>query len=120
MTQNLFPALDKDETLKRVREAWDLSGDFPVPKFTVRCPICGSEEVQARYWSFHDANKHYHHAVPYRCDISFKCTRCSAIWEHGIPIPEAVYRRHIPEPLHYITKTYRWREVKEKLNQVKG
>ena len=31
------------------------------------------------------------HANPYRCDVSFKCCDCSAVWTHGVAIPEAMF-----------------------------
>ena len=117
---NVFPPLSKDQILKRVEESWDLSGDFPMPKDIIKCPVCGSKEIQARFWAFH-LSSDPHSRVPYRCDVSFKCTRCSAIWIHGIAIPEEMYKKHASlEPGKQASKLYRWREVKKILENTKG
>ena len=107
--QNLFPALTEDEVLERVEESWDLSGDFPMPKFAVKCPVCGSEEIQARLWQFTHKDSG---GAKYRCNVSFKCTRCSAVWMHGVVIPEEMFRKHVKENENQ-AKMYHWREVKE-------
>ena len=117
MAHNIFPPLSKEEILKRVEDAWDLSGDFPMPKDAIRCPVCGSKEIQARSWSFFpspDPNSR----IPYRCDISFKCTRCSAVWIHGVAIPKEMYKKHASlEPGKRASVRYSWREVKKILEQ---
>ena len=118
MARNVFPSLSKEEILKRAEEAWDLSGDFPIPKDIIRCPVCGSKEIQARYWLFHPSGNP-DSRVKYRCDVSFKCTRCSAVWVHGVAIPEELYKKHISEPGKQSSMRYSWREVKKILEQVK-
>ena len=119
MVRNVFPPLSKEKILKRVEKAWDLSGDFPLPKGIIKCPVCGSEEIQVRYWAFHpsaDPNSR----VPYRYDVSFKCTRCSAIWTHGIAIPERMYKKHASlRPGEHASIRYPWRKVKKILEQAK-
>ena len=121
MVQNIFPPLSKEEILKHVKENWDLSGDFPLPQFTVHCPVCGSEEVQLQFVSFHPSREPDTSRVPYRCVVGFKCTRCSAMWAHGIAIPEEMYRKHIPLGAEkQDSKSYTWREVKKILEQAKG
>ena len=120
MTRDVFPPLSKEEILKRVEETWDLSGDFPLPKDTIRCPVCGSEEIQVRDWIFHLSADPSVSRVPYRCDVNFKCTRCSAIWTHGIAIPEEMYKKHASlEPGKHASVRYSWREVKKILEQTK-
>ena len=117
MVRNVFPPLSKEEILNRVEEAWDLSGDFPLPKVPIKCPVCGSGEIQARNWIFHLARDPSISRVPYRCDVSFKCTRCSAVWVHGIAIPEKIYRKHVKTGEKQ--RGYYWREVKKILEQTK-
>lgn len=99
----MFP--DIDNVLDRVRESWDLDRELPVPKFDLQCPICNCGQIQLRQYSFH-----YRHKTgsrnPYRCDVSFKCTQCSLVWTHGVVVPEAMYKRHENEMIH-------WREAKE-------
>ena len=120
MARDIFPSLSKEQILKRVEEAWDLSGDFPMPKDIIRCPVCGSKEIQAQVWAFHRSSTPNISRIPYRCDIGFKCTRCSAIWTHGVAIPEEMYKKHASlEPGKRASVRYSWREVKKILEQAK-
>ena len=110
--KNIFPSFDPETVLKRVQEKWDLSGDFPLPKWDIRCPVCGSPHVQARNWQF---AYQYNSPTKYRCNVSFKCTECSAVWIHGVVITEEMFRKHVKidnKPVYYP-----WREVKEKLGR---
>jgi len=115
--QNIFPAYSEEEVLNRVSKAWTIEeGDvFPLPKFVVECPVCKSVDIQARNWQFtlkdSGGNK-------YRCNVSFKCTQCSAVWTHGVVIPEIMFRKHVKGNIHQ-TKLYHWREVKKLLEEGK-
>lgn len=117
MTQNLFPAYPCEEVLKRVARMWTIGEDdlFPLPKFVVRCPVCGSTDIQARNWQFayRDAG-----GCRYRCNVSFKCTVCSNVWTHGVVIPERMFRKHVRDNPHR-TRLYHWREVRKILEEVK-
>jgi len=112
MKQNLFLALPCDEVLRRVKKKWEFIKGFPFPKFIVRCPECGSTEIQARFWHFHYRNKG---GCKYRCDVGFKCTVCSLAWVHGVAIPEEEYKKRMPP--NQISITYHWREVKKILEE---
>ena len=107
--KSLFPSYKEEEVIRRVKQAWDLSLDFPMPKFDLRCPVCGSFDIQARNWQFVFKDSG---GCKYRCNVSLKCTYCSAVWIHGIVIPEELFRRHVKENEHQ-TRLYHWREVKE-------
>ena len=111
MKQNIFPAFSEKEVLERVKRAWDLSTDFPIPKFRIICPICKSEAIQARNWQFQYRDVG---GCKYRCNVSFKCTQCSHAWVHGVVIPEELFRKHVRGNVHQ-TKLYHWREVKKML-----
>lgn len=87
-----FPALDAEETLGAVRGRWDLRAPLPRPlDGWLACPVCRSPEPQPRYWQFHTMAGV--HTLPWRCDISFKCTSCSAVWIHGLPLDEETWER---------------------------
>lgn len=111
MVQDLFPALGEDEVLRRVAERWTIGEDdeFPLPKFEIRCPVCGSAEVQARNWQFvyRDAG-----GAKHRCNVSVKCTVCSHVMTFGVVIPERMYKKHLSS---VGSKIYHWREVRERL-----
>lgn len=73
-----------------MRGRWDIDGVLPVPlPGWLACPVCRAEEIQAREWMFHVRKGS--HANPYRCDVSFKCCDCSAVWWHGVAVPQAMF-----------------------------
>lgn len=77
-----------DDVHARVAKRWDFNGPLPQPTpGWLRCPICGDEQPTPRYWRFHQRPAS---SVRWRCDVSFKCTDCSHVWVHGIPLPDAV------------------------------
>ena len=104
MKQNIFPAYKN--VIDRVKGKWKLCY-FPLPKFTIKCPVCGSEDIQARNWQFvyRDVGGH-----KYRCNVSFKCTVCSFVFTFGLVIPEKLYKMHLDT---VGSKIYHWREVKK-------
>jgi len=111
--QNIFPAYSEREVLEKVSKAWTISDEdlFPLPKFIVRCPVCESEDIQARNWQFTFKDSG---GAKYRCNVSFKCCNCSSVWTHGVVIPEEMFRKHVRGNIHQ-TKLYHWREVRELL-----
>ncbi len=73
-----------DEELFKLRdEHWDISplfrGEPPVPKFEIRCPLCGSNVVCIKHYMLHEA-----HPGQYRVDVWLKCMKCFHVWVHGI------------------------------------
>lgn len=89
----MFPELDAEEVLVRTRLRWDLSGPLPVPvDGWLACPVCRFEQVQVRFWRFH-VRSDIGHTVPHRCDVSFKCTGCAAVWIHGVVLDEHTHTR---------------------------
>lgn len=106
-----FPDLGADEVLDRVGARWDLDQPVPVPIGDwLACPVCRTPEPQPRYWLFLDRSGH---AIAYRCDIGFKCTDCSAVWVHGLAIPERVFRPWRKR----VGKRIDWREAKQRLEE---
>jgi len=112
--QDIFPGYDEAEVLRRVAERWTIGDDdlFPLPKFEIRCPVCGSADVQARNWQFvyRDAG-----GAKYRCNVSFKCTVCSHVMTSGVVVPERMYKKHLSSPG---SKLYHWRDAKAKLEEL--
>ncbi len=61
----------------------------PTPRFTVRCPVCGSTTVCIKHYLLHSREKLGKRQ--YRVDVWFKCMNCFAVWVHGIHLPEELY-----------------------------
>ncbi|MFH5833758.1 hypothetical protein [Halalkalibaculum sp. DA384] len=101
-----FPTFTPEEVRDRIRRMWDFSGPVPLPKFAPQCLVCGHDEILCKHWRFH-IRKSRHSSSIYRCDVGMKCTACSAVWQHGLVVPEAMHpgKRRI---IH-------WREVKREL-----
>ena len=133
--QNIFPEYSPEEVVERVKARWDLSGDFPMPKAPVLCPHCFAEkfteliaqgaplwkasrrareyasDVQGRLWQFVYKDSG---GAKYRCNVSFKCTRCSMTWAYGIVIPKEMFDKHRTGNGNQ-AKMYHWREVRERV-----
>ena len=101
--------LEQVET--RVRGFWDLSNGFPMPRNTLLCPVCRSPEVGIKHCRFFKVN-HKPKTTPYRCDVSFKCFNCSAVWMHGVPVPKEAFKC-----LHNGGRAWTWRQMRCRLNQ---
>lgn len=114
MKQNIFPAYKPEEVLERVKEYWDFVKGFPIPKKKIRCPVCGSEDIQARNWQFVYKDSG---GCKYRCNVSFKCTVCSNVWTHGVVVPKEIFKMHVKDNPHK-AKLYHWREVRKILEVV--
>lgn len=94
-----FPRADG---LERTQEAWILD-PLPHPRFDLACPVCkrGSTRfgtVMIRGWKYHDRQtKHANQDRTRRCDVSFKCIECSAVWVHGLVVTERHYQERAQE-----------------------
>lgn len=75
-------------------EKWDLSGPLPIPTWDLACPVCGAKRSEGaiigRAWKFHTRQTATPH--PWRCDVSFKCASCAAVWAHGVVVPIGMYQ----------------------------
>ena len=89
-----------DGIMVTVRQHWDLDGKLPVPVgLWLQCPVCRSVNVLLREWRIGRRNQPRgaeRRRLPFRCDVSFKCLECSAVWPHGIPLDEQTGRRLQP------------------------
>lgn len=98
-----FQDLDPDEVHLRVAESWDfVLGWIPSPRFEVRCPQCGAQDLQL---SRVNVGKRKNSPIPFRIDISFKCTRCSGFQTFGIPVREEIAKRAGG------SRHWHWREI---------
>lgn len=99
--QNFFPDFTPEITEQRVKDHWDLSGAFPVPKFLMSCPVCGKHEILLKEVLFHTRNK-TGSAKKFRCDVKFKCCYCSYVWAHGVIVPQEMAKKHsLNTNIHY-------------------
>jgi len=107
--QELTPHIPTDDALKLTARKWTIGdGDsFPLPKFTIRCPVCGNKHVQLRLIQFIYRPEKEH---PYYANVSFRCTRCGAIWNHTIPVPEQMFNLHMKNNPN-TTTTYTWEDI---------
>lgn len=109
----VFPAMGADEVLAATRERWDLTGPLPVPLADwLVCPICGHDQVQPRYWRYHKRSGDP--TVPYRCDVSFKCCSCAAVWVHGVALDAQTWAAR-PNP-RLTGRQIHWHEAQRLLN----
>jgi hypothetical protein len=97
--------LSKEEILERVNSAWNLSGAFPVPKCKVKCPVCRSNDIFIKQCVFFKRKEN-----DYRADVSFKCTYCSAVWTHGVVVPEKMAKP--------MKGSWSWRKMREVNNGI--
>lgn len=74
---------------------WTWADGLPLPKHTIQCVQCGASShdgaIIVRLWNFHHRAKS---SWPYRCDVSFKCRICAAVWFHGVAVPRELWERH--------------------------
>lgn len=106
----LFPDHYAEGRDQRVDLHWDLRWPAPVPREIPPCPVCPDGRAVAKDWRFHSV------AVagsprPWRCDVRFKCVDCSAVWQHGVAIPEAMYRHGMSR--FGENRTASWRKIRE-------
>lgn len=82
-----FPDVDVEQN---VAEVWDFTYTVPYPKIQFACPVCRHDQILAKDWKYHKRTD-TGSAHPYRCDVAFKCTRCSHVWWHGVRVPKEKY-----------------------------
>jgi hypothetical protein len=83
--------LDADATRALVRAQWEfVGGRVPVPKFDIRCPVCGAGHGLLSYSSI-TYSQRYGGTLPCRAEPAFKCCACSAWWRHAIPVDREVF-----------------------------
>lgn len=78
----LLPPFDSQRGLReRVEQRWRLVGGFiPLPRFPLRCPVCGSADIQLRHVSYHtSATESRGQAPPWRANVHTKCRECSYV-----------------------------------------
>lgn len=104
MSQNLFPSLSPDEVAEHINRRWQiLGGIYPMPAWTLVCPVCGSDEIQLRHHHFH---RRPGKSNPFRCDVAVKCVECSHVFVFGVVVPAEIYARSEQ-------RRHEWREVQE-------
>lgn len=102
-----FPALSAVEVMAAVTARWDLAGVLPVPRGEwLACPVCRAGRPQPRYWRWH--RRSGTPTIPGRCDVSFKCVDCSAVWTHGVPIDADTFERRATK----VNRQIWWREAR--------
>lgn len=110
----LFPELDPDQVLAATVRRWDLDGPLPVPRpGWLCCPVCGCSVVQPRYWRWHVRSGAP--TVAGRCDVSFKCCDCAAVWVHGVAIPEGIFETR--KLRGKLTRQIHWRDARVMLEE---
>lgn len=108
----LFPSLTAGQVHAATAARWDLSGALPVPRpGWLACPVCGCETVQPRFWRWHVRSGGP--TVVGRCDVSFKCCDCAAVWVHGVAVPDG----HVvaPEMRRRLNRQIQWRDARKML-----
>ena len=98
---NLWP--DVEDPLERCSRVWNLDGEFPLPYFQYKCPICTGSSARIKDFKFHIKKDS---PSKYRCDVVFKCIHCSAVWAHGVIVPEKMF-------LVREGRNYSWREARD-------
>lgn len=108
---DIFPTVDVPA---KVQEHWVLvAGFIPVPRKTLRCPQCRCDVPHLSHMGWHERKPS---PTPGRCDVVFKCTRCSFHWVHGVPVPPGAVEagRDMFGPLGRAE----WREVRDILDYI--
>ena len=100
--------MSRKDIFKRVMAFWDLNNIFPVPIEPISCPVCRMEDVIIKSWNFF---RRPSIKPSFRCDVAFKCTYCSNVWHHGIPITAKQYKAGW-------MRRWTWREARERLEEI--
>lgn len=110
-----WPELTAEQILEAVSARWWLL-PLPHPRGDwLRCPVCRSRRVQPRQWRLGrrdrgDGPEAPAHRLSYRCDVSYKCTECSAVWPHGVPLTRAQALRIDPAARTGV-RVWHWRDA---------
>ena len=102
--------LSKRAIKDNIHKFWDLSQVFPTPRRPIRCPVCREQTAIIKGYFFFEHPGKKLDRIPFRCDVTFKCTYCSAVWPHGLVIDKEYFDAIGPK------KTYSWREALDRLN----
>lgn len=86
----LFFEASSTELEARVAEFWEFSTGLPMATRSLFCGACGHSELLYKRWHFFRRYKKGT-ALPARCDVHFKCTRCSMVQVHGVAMSEEQY-----------------------------
>lgn len=114
----LFPGYDVEAVLAATATYWDTSGPIPVPRpGWLACPVCRHRTVQPRYWRFF---RRPHATIPGRCDVSFKCVGCAAVWTHGVALDDDTYIRMTTSRKRPPNGRIGWREARQLLDAERG
>ena len=106
-----WPDLTPDQVHARVANMWDLTTNWPLPRFTLVCPLCHHPDVALKDFRFFERKGA---TIPHRCDVQAKCTRCSHVITFGLAVPPDVYNRHQPG------RRYHWRWVRDQIQTPSG
>ncbi|MGI9085385.1 MAG: hypothetical protein ACR2FE_08835 [Aeromicrobium sp.] len=100
----LFP--DWGDPAVAVGSAWQVDGTpLPVPRFQPTCFSCDGKDVLLRSYHYFDRGI----TSRFRCDVTFKCLTCSAVWTHGLAIQPSQRKNNG----HYVE----WRQARELLTE---
>lgn len=111
----MFPDLTAEQVHEATAARWDLSATLPVPRpGWLACPVCRVRQVQARHWRFF---RRRGATVEGRCDVSFKCIACAAVWTHGVALDEATYTRMTGSRKRPVSGQIGWREARRLLEE---
>lgn len=115
---DLFPDATPAAIADAVAAWWDTAGPLPIPRAPIACPVCAGV-AYPRAWNVYRlptpgkvAHSHRH---PWRCDISMKCHRCSAVWAHGLAIIEDQARQYGANTGAAGAVAYTWRQARDRL-----
>lgn len=86
--------LSAEEIHARTSRVWAWRWDRMWPLSGVCCGVCGGEVV-VRYWQFH--RRPGQPTIPWRCDVSVKCTDCAALQVHGVALTRQMWEAR-PRP----------------------
>jgi hypothetical protein len=115
---DLFPDATPAAIAEAVAAWWDVAGPLPIPRAPIACPVCAGI-AYPRAWTVYrlgepkraeDSHRH-----PWRCDVSMKCHRCSAVWAHGLAITAEQARQYGANPATLEAGAYTWRQARDRL-----
>ena len=109
----LFPDVPLEDVLAATERRWDTSRALPVPRpGWLACPVCRGEVIQPRFWRFHERDGRP--TTPWRCDVSFKCCDCAAVWIHGVALPAETWAGR---PNQRVNRQIQWRDARRLLEE---